>query len=168
MLLLILTKHSFIYAQEKTQVLTLAGYMSNMQSVMFQDIKDYWIMDNIIHNRLNFDWRISKAFSASLQMRNRIIYGDRVKFDTSSAYAAIIDFDRGIIDLSENWVEEKSVLINSAIDRLLLTFEKGKLNIMAGRQRINWGQTFVWNPNDIFNSYSFLILTMLNALAAML
>ena len=24
-----------------------------------------------------------------------------------------------------------------------------------GRQRINWGQTFVWNPNDLFNSYSY-------------
>ncbi len=25
----------------------------------------------------------------------------------------------------------------------------------TGRQRINWGQTLVWNPNDIFNSYSY-------------
>jgi hypothetical protein len=24
----------------------------------------------------------------------------------------------------------------------------------VGRQRINWGQTLVWNPNDIFNPYS--------------
>ncbi|MBN2276051.1 MAG: hypothetical protein JXK95_17110, partial [Bacteroidales bacterium] len=24
-----------------------------------------------------------------------------------------------------------------------------------GRQRINWGQTYVWNPNDIFNAYSY-------------
>ena len=24
-----------------------------------------------------------------------------------------------------------------------------------GRQRINWGQTLIWNPNDIFNTYSF-------------
>ena len=25
----------------------------------------------------------------------------------------------------------------------------------AGRQRINWGQTFVWNVNDVFNAYSY-------------
>jgi hypothetical protein len=30
-----------------------------------------------------------------------------------------------------------------------------KLQVTAGRQRINWGQTFVWNPNDIFNTYSY-------------
>jgi hypothetical protein len=30
-----------------------------------------------------------------------------------------------------------------------------KLQIRIGRQRINWGQTFVWNPNDIFNAYSY-------------
>ena len=26
----------------------------------------------------------------------------------------------------------------------------------VGRQRVNWGLTTIWNPNDIFNSYSFL------------
>ena len=25
----------------------------------------------------------------------------------------------------------------------------------SDRQRINWGQTLVWNPNDIFNAYSY-------------
>jgi hypothetical protein len=31
----------------------------------------------------------------------------------------------------------------------------GKFQARIGRQRINWGQTLVWNPNDIFNAYSF-------------
>ncbi len=30
-----------------------------------------------------------------------------------------------------------------------------KFQVTLGRQRINWGQTFVWNPNDIFNAYSY-------------
>jgi hypothetical protein len=38
---------------------------------------------------------------------------------------------------------------------LNITFEKEKWKLQAGRQRINWGQTFVWNPNDIFNTHSF-------------
>jgi hypothetical protein len=29
------------------------------------------------------------------------------------------------------------------------------VQVTLGRQRINWGQTFVWNPNDVFNAYSF-------------
>lgn len=42
-----------------------------------------------------------------------------------------------------------------ACDRLYLTFEKEKWCLKLGRQRVNWGQTFVWNPNDLFNNYSF-------------
>jgi hypothetical protein len=43
----------------------------------------------------------------------------------------------------------------SVVDRLWLQFTFGNLEVKAGRQRINWGQTIVWNPNDIFNSYSY-------------
>jgi hypothetical protein len=41
------------------------------------------------------------------------------------------------------------------MDRLWLDFNYEKFQLRLGRQRINWGQTFVWNPNDIFNAYSF-------------
>jgi hypothetical protein len=41
------------------------------------------------------------------------------------------------------------------IDRAYLEFTFGDLVVTTGRQRINWGQTIVWNPNDIFNSYSY-------------
>jgi hypothetical protein len=34
-------------------------------------------------------------------------------------------------------------------------FNYGKFQARVGRQRINWGQTLVWNPNDIFNVYSY-------------
>ncbi|WP_143159830.1 hypothetical protein [Chitinophaga jiangningensis] len=37
-----------------------------------------------------------------------------------------------------------------------LEFKRRKWNIRAGRQRINWGITNMWNPNDLFNSYNFL------------
>jgi hypothetical protein len=46
-------------------------------------------------------------------------------------------------------------LLNTAIDRIWLQYSTDKFQITVGRQRINWGQTFVWNPNDIFNSYSY-------------
>jgi hypothetical protein len=42
-----------------------------------------------------------------------------------------------------------------ALDRLYFQYSLGKLEITGGRQRINWSQTYVWNPNDIFNTYSF-------------
>jgi hypothetical protein len=41
-------------------------------------------------------------------------------------------------------------------DRFNLKYNREKFEITVGRQRINWGQSFVWNPNDLFNSYSYL------------
>ena len=36
-----------------------------------------------------------------------------------------------------------------------IDYTSGKFNARVGRQRINWGINLVWNPNDIFNSFSF-------------
>ena len=57
--------------------------------------------------------------------------------------------------MSWNILTEKSFFLNTTIDRLWVDFNYGKLQVRAGRQRINWGQTLIWNPNDIFNAYSF-------------
>ncbi len=57
--------------------------------------------------------------------------------------------------MSWNILSKQSFLLNSTIDRLWLDFNFKSVQITVGRQRINWGQTFVWNPNDIFNAYSF-------------
>ncbi len=61
----------------------------------------------------------------------------------------------GWIDMSWNIVDENSFFLNTTIDRLWLDLNFNKFQARIGRQRINWGQTFVWNPNDIFNAYSF-------------
>lgn len=45
---------------------------------------------------------------------------------------------------------------DARIDRLHLSLRKGPVEAHVGRQRINWGKTMVWNPNDVFNAYAFL------------
>ncbi|MQY78523.1 MAG: hypothetical protein GH151_04900 [Bacteroidetes bacterium] len=140
-------------SQETNRNITLSGYTSNMQSVMFEEFDDDWITDNLIHNRLNFKWYISNFFTTAIEVRNRFIYGELVKYLPN--YANLIDRENGWFDLSTNLVEGKSFLLHSTIDRAWIDFTAGNLQIRAGRQRINWGQNFVWNPNDIFNTYSF-------------
>ncbi len=67
----------------------------------------------------------------------------------------MIGADDGLVDMSWNIVEKQSFLLNTTIDRLWFDLHFNKFQVTVGRQRINWGQTFVWNPNDIFNAYSF-------------
>lgn len=70
-------------------------------------------------------------------------------------YAESIDNEENFMDLSLNILNEKSFFLNSSIDRLFLQYTAGKFVFTAGRQRINWGQTMVWNPNDVFNVQNF-------------
>lgn len=140
-------------AQEKEKKYSLDGYVNNLQSVMFDSLKGSWTNDNLIHNRLNFSWFPNSYFTVKLGIRTRVFTGESVKY--IPGYADLISGDKGIIDLNTNLVSENSIIINSQIDRAYIAYEKGNLSITAGRQRINWGRSFVWNPNDIFNSYSF-------------
>ncbi len=135
---------------------TLNGYISSMQSVIIIDsIKDYWITDYLLHNRLNFHWFPNKSLSAKIELRNRFMYGDQMKGDTEGKYKKSLEDDRGMIDMAWNIASDKSYILNTMVDRAYIQYAYQKLEVSIGRQRINWGQTFVWNPNDIFNTYSF-------------
>ena len=129
------------------------GYLSNMQSVMFEDPSEDWIIDGLFHNRLNFYWYGGEHFNASFQFRNRLMYGETLQL--IPGYIDNIGKTDGILDLSWNLLSGDTYVLNSTIDRVLLQYTTGGFSATVGRQRINWGQTFVWNVNDIFNAYSY-------------
>ena len=128
---------------------SINGYISNMQSVMFTEADGEWLSDNLIHNRINLNWYPNTHLTASLQFRNRFMYGQTIEL--FPGYAESIDNENSFFDLSLNILNEKSFFLNSTIDRAYLQYTRGSFVATAGRQRINWGQSFVWNPNDIFN-----------------
>lgn len=144
---------SEIPAKSQQSVFDLDGYLSGIQSMNFQDIQGQWITDNYLHNRLNFHFYPAPWLKGSIQFRNRLIWGDRI--ETLPGYATMLSADDGIIDLNNNIANGNSYLLNTSTDRLWLQFSHKKVEVTLGRQRINWSQTFVWNPNDLFNAYSF-------------
>jgi hypothetical protein len=140
-------------SQEKPEFLSLKGYVTSMQSVMFDSLSGPFLNENLLHNRLNFKGYINNNITLAAEFRNRLFTGDMVRLDHS--YAEMIGSDQGWIDLSWNILDKQSFFLNTTIDRLWMDFNYGKFQARIGRQRINWGQTLVWNPNDIFNAYSF-------------
>lgn len=140
---------------DSTHRWSLHGYISSMQSVMFDSINKNWTMDNYVTNRLNFKWYTTSYLSAVAEMRNRIVFGETIK-NNPQTYASSFEHDYGWMNLNHNIATGNSYLVNLNVDRLYVAYQQDKLNITLGRQRINWGQTLVWNPNDIFNAYSFL------------
>ena len=138
--------------QEKV---SLSGYISDMQTVYH--VPDQWLWENSLHNRLDLEFYPTEWLTGTFQLRNRAIAGNTIR--KFPGYAESLGDDPGWMDLSfvkdGNLGDSAGYVLASTIDRLWLQFSFGNLEIKAGRQRINWGQTFVWNPNDIFNSYSY-------------
>ena len=144
-------------AQEKKPIfsnMTLNGYVKYMNTAMFNSVDSVWLVDNLIHNRLNYKWYMNDKITFALDMRNRFIYGDLLKFIPN--YSNSLEEDKGYLHfLTNNVTTGNSYVLNTTFDRAYFELNLDKWVITLGRQRINWGQSFAWNPNDIFNSYSF-------------
>jgi hypothetical protein len=120
---------------------------------MFDSLSGPFLNEFLIHNRLNFKGYVNKNITFAAEFRNRLFMGDLVTPDHT--YSTIIGTDYGMVDLSWNLLNEQSYFLNTTVDRLWFDLNYGKFQTRIGRQRINWGQTLVWNPNDIFNVYSY-------------
>lgn len=143
----------FATGQKKFSSFEFKGYLSNMQSAMFEDFGKDWIIDGLFHNRLNFYWHGGEQLNASIQFRNRMMYGETLKL--IPGYIDNIAKNDGLFDLSYNLISGESYVLNSTIDRIWFQYSTQGFSATVGRQRINWGQTLVWNVNDVFNTYSY-------------
>jgi hypothetical protein len=108
---------------------------------------------NLIHNRINFKYFISDKLTFSTEVRNRLFMGGLV--NRYANFKDIIGEDKGFLDLSYNLASGDKWFLNTTLDRLYLDYTSGNWQITLGRQRINWGVNLVWNPNDIFNAFSY-------------
>ena len=70
---------AIVVSQEKPKFLTLNGYLSTMQSVMFDSLSGPFINDNLLHNRLNLKGYINDHITFAAEFRNRLFTGDMVR-----------------------------------------------------------------------------------------
>lgn len=140
-------------AQEK---LSFNGYVSNMgQSLILKDTANEYeaIFDLIVHNRINLAYYANDNFTAHLQFRNQFLLGESVEMNKN--YANTFQKDKGFVDMNFNWFDGNNYLLNTQVDRAYVEYVKGNFELSVGRQRVNWGRALVWNPNDIFNAFSY-------------
>lgn len=132
----------------------LNGYIKSLESLSFDKKFDNLISGNLLHNRLNVKWKPFNAISAIAQFRNRLFWGEEVR--------SIPKFSRQLrnqnekVNMEKIWIEKPSLVLHTNIERLYVDWSEPDWNARVGRQRINWGITTTWNPNDIFNTYNFL------------
>lgn len=137
------------------------GYIKYLQTVWIPEegnpltdpLNGMWLSNSNFNNRLNFKWYPGSSFSVKVGVRNYFVFGQFVQFTPD--YGDIMDIDPGVVDMT--WVisDNHSHVLFTNIDRASIAFTSGSFEAVAGRQRVNWGKSLVWNPNDIFNVYSY-------------
>ncbi len=145
-------------ASAQLQKVTLNGYVKDLfmyyhPKTQIPGIETNYLSTNIIHNRLNFKWFASNELTFAVEARNRMFFGQMIK--EFPIYKTTIDIDNGYFNLSEVIASGNGWFVHSIIDRAWINYTKNKWAVTVGRQRINWGVNLVWNPNDIFNSFSY-------------
>lgn len=132
---------------------SVRGYVRDMPILSLE--KDFSTPEftNIFHNRLNFQFDVTRSIHLRVEGRNRIMYNEMLK--DIPMVEDVFERDDGLLDMSWVWLSDGAWLGHSQIDRMFMNWSTAGWRVRVGRQRINWGINLVSNPNDLFNTYSF-------------
>lgn len=134
--------------------LVVRGYVKDMQVLNFNKGFNRLISSNLIHNRINVKWKPLRNTTVVTELRNRVFWGDEVKL--TPGFVDMLQNQNEKLNMQKAWVSDSGFVVHTNVERLYFDYNSSKVNIRIGRQRINWGMTTTWNPNDIFNTYNFL------------
>lgn len=152
-----LVNNDTVYSQQidadKGSKIAINGYVKDLVTVAIPSFDGIWTFDNQIHNRINFKYFPTSWLVFNVEGRNRIYFGESIK--TNPTFGNQVNQSLDYFRIGGIVAEEKSFLIHSIVDRANIKIEKRKWQAIIGKQRINWSKTYAWNPNDLFNAYSF-------------
>ncbi len=153
-LLLLLAIDAAEVQAQRMEAPRISGYLNNsaLLASTRPDLLEETLWQNILYQRFNMDWRMHPSIRLEAGVRNLFYTGNITML---SYIEDNIGRDRGWGDLSWNIFSRENMLYHLNVDRLSLQWTKRSWEVKVGRQRINWGQTLVWNPNNIFNPYTF-------------
>ncbi|MFC2175927.1 hypothetical protein ACFLR1_03005 [Bacteroidota bacterium] len=164
--LFVLFGSTYSLAQDSTQVqkpkrkfsdvVTLRGYLKNLNIGSFSPNPFIGNSnEQFLHNRLNLRIFPVKGMTIGAELRTRFFYAGATANSPIAKNA--MAKDGGLINMSWNIGNNVNpVHLNTTLDRLWVGWGNDKVDIRVGRQRINWGISTAWNPNDIFNAFNFV------------
>lgn len=156
------------HAQSKPKKFRFSGFLEYLNNTWIPQGEAYqafgiddWQMQGGVYNRLNFWYTPTTNLEFYVGMRNNFIFGPMITTYTNLfnlaglSYSHLVTYDPGYLDLTFTIADSKSYILYTNFDRANVKWTLDKFELTVGRQRINWGQNLIWNPNDIFNAYNF-------------
>ncbi|MFH5883269.1 hypothetical protein ACG2F4_03075 [Halalkalibaculum sp. DA3122] len=141
-------------AQDDAFDIDFSGYVKELGQLSISNDFSMLRYDNILHHRLESDWTLHDQLEFRADLRTRLLHGYSIEH--TPGLKQFYEQDPNYFDLSRVWHSGDHSLLHSQIDRLHASYINGPFELHVGRQRLNWGRTYVWNPNDLFNAYSYL------------
>jgi hypothetical protein len=147
-----------VHANAQLKPLTLNGYIKDLYmyykpETPISGLDADYLSSTLIHNRLNFRWYANSKLTFAIEARNRVFFGQMIR--EFPVYKDYIDNDAGYFNLSGTVISGDAWFVHTMIDRAWIDYMSGKWQVTVGRQRVNWGVNLVWNPNDVFNTFSY-------------
>lgn len=168
LLLIILISASPTIAQTKAKKVRFSGFLEYLNNTWIPDGQLYqslgiedWQMQGGVYNRFNFWYEPTNNLKFYVGMRNNFLFGPMFTTYTDLFnlaglnYSELVTYDPGYLDLTFKIAGNNSYILYTNFDRANVKWTLNKFELTVGRQRINWGQNLIWNPNDIFNAYNF-------------
>jgi len=109
------------------------------------------------NGRLDLRWFPSDGWDGYAAGRLLTTYGGIV--ESVPGYSDLVTQDPGWMDLTFAISSADDHVAYVNLDRFSIQHTRQNLEIQVGRQRVNWGVNFAWNPNDIFNASSYFDIT---------
>lgn len=128
------------------------GYIKNLQAAVFIEPDDAWQIGNVWNMRLNTRIFLSDQITWTMGGNTIFIYSNGMDYFTEHEAGRYAEIEAR--DISLGYVGN-SYLAGTFIDRNYFEYMGDSISVSIGYQRINWGMNLIWNPNDIFNAYSF-------------
>lgn len=107
-----------------------------------------------LHLRTNTRFTFAPSVYGVLEVRTRLFQGAYVR--ENNQLLELLKSPNDAIVVDPSWRTEAGWAAVIRADRLYLDVSKKNTEARIGRQRINWGMSTWWNPNDLFNVYDFL------------
>jgi len=128
------------------------GYLKYLHSLWIPAESSRWYQGATLHGRFDARGYLAPWLTTNLGLRGLFCAGGLFAQTPGSGTQ---DYATTFFDWSRRFLAEGSSQLSVGMDRLSIEFTPARWRVVIGRQRVNWGMNLVWNPNDLFNSYSF-------------
>jgi hypothetical protein len=128
----------------------LTGYLRSICLSQYITGEPTWYSSGGLHLRMNITHRSSQHLLFRADLRSLFLYGSAIP--QQPLIKNSFRQEGELWNMHAIWWKNRNSFGYSNVERLSAHYERRRVSIVFGRQRIHWGMASSWNPNDVFQA----------------